>query len=101
MFKEAPAVIRLNPNRKNHLENIKLVDDGFGNNIPDLPTAGTGSQINLIRAVHDEAQKRIDSIDAELKSMEDRKTQLEIERQAHQEMLAIANKYMIKLNPKR
>lgn len=53
-----------------------------------------GGQINLIRAVNDEAQSVIDSIDAELENLESRRSQLILQRQAHVEMLEVAQRYV-------
>lgn len=50
--------------------------------------------INLIRAVYDESDLNIKNIDRELSSMDVRKIQLQQDRDAYIEMLAVATKHI-------
>ena len=63
----------------------------------DAPEQFAGGQINLIRAVADEADDIIKDIVRELDEMESRKQQLLVQKAAHEEMLAVAQKYVSKL----
>jgi len=52
-----------------------------------------GSKINLIRAVSDQADGIIKGIDRELVELERRREQLITTKAAHEEMLAVAQKF--------
>lgn len=65
--------------------------------LPDMPTKITGSKINLIRAVNDGAENRIKEITARIKEIDEERSQLVIELEAHNEMWTVAKKYMEKL----
>jgi hypothetical protein len=65
--------------------------------LTDAPHQFAGGQINLIRAVADEADDIIKGIIRELDEMETRKQMLLVQKSAHEEMLAVAQKYVGKL----
>ncbi len=52
------------------------------------------ASINLVRAVYDEADKVVKSINRELAALEVRKTQLILSRDAHIELLDVAKKHV-------
>lgn len=90
---------------------LKSVNYVFGNDDPeDVVVAKYQSrhnsgaepigQINLIRAVADQADTVIKNIDIELKELEDRRNHLLIKKAAHEEMQAVAFKYVDMLNIK-
>lgn len=62
--------------------------------IRDDHTKIVGGEINLIRAVTDSAGNVIKDIVAELAEIETRKQYLLLQKTAHEEMLAVANKYV-------
>lgn len=68
--------------------------------IPDMPTKLAGGKINLIRAVNDDAHNRIKEISDRIKEIDVERVQLVIELEAHNEMWAVAKKYMEKLTVK-
>lgn len=65
--------------------------------IPEMPTKLAGGRINLIRAVNDDAEKRIKEIVARRAEIAAEDAQLAVELEAHTEMLAVARKYVNKL----
>lgn len=65
--------------------------------LTDAPSQFAGGQINLIRAVADEADDIIKNIVRELDEMESRKQVLLVQKAAHEEMLAVAQKYVNRL----
>lgn len=70
-----------------------ILEDTFEYPIPDMPTKTGGAQINLIRAVYDNASDVIDSIDRQLVALEQQKKSLQEDRRAHEEMLRVAQKF--------
>lgn len=60
----------------------------------DVPTKLAGGEINLVRAVFDEAELVIKDVVRELEELESRKQSLLVKKIAHEELLVIAKKYI-------
>lgn len=69
-------------------------DRGLVLTIPDMPSMPEGGDINLLRAVYEKANDTITDVEKELDRMEKRSIKLRIIKEAHQEMLDVATKYV-------
>jgi hypothetical protein len=71
--------------------------DGMGNYIPDMPKELEGGEINLLRAVYTHADEVVKRIDRDLSELEKKKTYLLLDREAHEELLSVAEHFVTKL----
>ena len=79
------------------LKSINGADtDGMGNYIPDMPKDLEGGEINLLRAVYTHANEVIKRIDRDLSDLEKKKKYLLLDREAHEELLAVAEHFVTK-----
>ena len=96
--KREPTVIMITQEDKDAaLKSMNGVDtDGMGNYIPDMPKELEGGEINLLRAVYTQADEVVKRIDRELADIEKRKTYLMLDREAHEELLSVAEHFVTK-----